>query len=224
MRPASAEMAAALLSMVTRVSLDVRASSRASEKLGNSTSAPVSACGFPSRDSSPLACAQTAHQCELQGGKNRRTILCRSHWTSGPCASCLRSWWSPPASPSAHASCGHARAAPVPGHRASLQDNMRTPAPPPRSCDKCVHDVARREHVVADCTCAAFAPGVLKAADWQGMGLGSKAHHVALCRRAGAGCRSVLHMRRGVLAHARKQGAVPVASQHVAQLHSTVST
>ena len=53
---------------------------------------------------------------------------------------------------------------------------------------------------------------------------GCEAHHVALCGRAGTGCRSVLHVCRGVLAHARKQGAVPVASQHVAQLHRMTST
>ena len=48
-------------------------------------------------------------------------------------------------------------------------------------------------------------------------------YHVAGRRRVGAGGCPVLHVGGRVLAHARKQRAVPVASQHVPQLHNKES-
>jgi hypothetical protein len=47
---------AALLSMLTRVSLDARSSEKASENAANCTSAPVSTCGLDALLSSEFSC------------------------------------------------------------------------------------------------------------------------------------------------------------------------
>ena len=77
---------------------------------------------------------------------------------------------------------------------------------------------------MADSIGAVFAPGVSIEADWQGMGEGSRRTMLHCAGGLGQDAALFCTCVGGVLAHASKQGAVPVASQHVAQLHSMTST